>query len=206
MNTKDHILEVATSLFGKYGFSSVSIRDIAKEAQVNVAAVNYHFQNKKLLLEEVFIYSYEWLEKQIDHLASHEDITLKTLAHKTLLLYLDNKMKCLNTFRIFISEDLELFDDFFEHSTPGGPPGFNAFLKVLNREFDQSLPASQKEWAVRALFNYLCHTGIVMATMDIKNRLDRYPWMKKENIEIEISNMVESITLFLKNEQLKHQS
>ena len=52
-NTKTRILDVAEKLFGEKGFDSTSLRDITAEAQVNLAAVNYHFQSKESLIEAV---------------------------------------------------------------------------------------------------------------------------------------------------------
>ena len=56
--TKDRILEVAGNIFGQAGFKDTTIRRIAKDAGVNIAAVNYHFRDKEGLygavLEEVF--------------------------------------------------------------------------------------------------------------------------------------------------------
>ena len=55
-NTKDMILKVAAELFAKKGFVKTSIREICKEANVNVAAINYHFGNKENLYVKVLIY------------------------------------------------------------------------------------------------------------------------------------------------------
>ena len=51
--TKDRILDAAEKLFGTNGFESTSLRDITTSAQVNLAAVNYHFQTKDSLIEAV---------------------------------------------------------------------------------------------------------------------------------------------------------
>src|SRR4029079_13990117 len=40
-------------LFGEKGFDGTSLRDITAEAQVNLAAVNYHFQSKESLTDAV---------------------------------------------------------------------------------------------------------------------------------------------------------
>jgi len=57
-STKERILKSAGIIFGKKGFKNATIREIAKAAQVNIAAINYHFQGKEGLygavLEEVF--------------------------------------------------------------------------------------------------------------------------------------------------------
>lgn len=52
-NTKTRILNAAEKLFGEKGFDGTSLRDITTEAQVNLAAVNYHFQSKESLMDAV---------------------------------------------------------------------------------------------------------------------------------------------------------
>ena len=52
-DTKSRILDAAEKLFGLNGFDATSLRDITAEAQVNLAAVNYHFQSKDSLIDAV---------------------------------------------------------------------------------------------------------------------------------------------------------
>lgn len=52
--TRNDILAAAERLFAHRGFRGVPIRDITAEADVNVAAVNYHFGSKDELLLEIF--------------------------------------------------------------------------------------------------------------------------------------------------------
>lgn len=52
-DTKSRILDAAEKLFGMNGFEATSLRDITAEAQVNLAAVNYHFQSKESLIDAV---------------------------------------------------------------------------------------------------------------------------------------------------------
>lgn len=56
--TKERILKSAGIIFGKKGFKDATIRGIAKDALVNIAAINYHFRDKEGLygavLEDVF--------------------------------------------------------------------------------------------------------------------------------------------------------
>jgi AcrR family transcriptional regulator len=53
--TKDRLLDAAEFLFAEKGFEDVSIRELAATAEVNVAAVNYHFQGKENLFHEVIL-------------------------------------------------------------------------------------------------------------------------------------------------------
>jgi AcrR family transcriptional regulator len=52
--TKQRILNAAEFLFAREGYNGTSLRAITSKAQVNLAAVNYHFGSKKALLEDVF--------------------------------------------------------------------------------------------------------------------------------------------------------
>ena len=53
VDTKTKILDAAEKLFGSKGFDATSLRDITAEAEVNLAAVNYHFQTKESLIDAV---------------------------------------------------------------------------------------------------------------------------------------------------------
>jgi len=52
-NTRDHILDRTIFLIGKKGTTDVPVREIAREAGVNVAAVNYYFSSKEQMYEQM---------------------------------------------------------------------------------------------------------------------------------------------------------
>jgi AcrR family transcriptional regulator len=52
--TVERILDAAEQLFAEKGFAETSLRVITGRAQVNLAAVNYHFGSKKSLIQAVF--------------------------------------------------------------------------------------------------------------------------------------------------------
>ncbi len=52
--TREQILDTAERLFAERGIDGVSIRTITAEAQVNLAAIHYHFGSKEALVREVF--------------------------------------------------------------------------------------------------------------------------------------------------------
>ncbi|MCP4091850.1 MAG: TetR/AcrR family transcriptional regulator [Planctomycetes bacterium] len=52
-DTKQRILDAAQTLFAERGFPATSLREITKLADVNLAAVNYHFGSKDGLLKEL---------------------------------------------------------------------------------------------------------------------------------------------------------
>lgn len=53
-STKDRILGAAEELFALHGFAGTSLRLVTSHADVNIAAVNYHFGSKENLVNEVF--------------------------------------------------------------------------------------------------------------------------------------------------------
>jgi AcrR family transcriptional regulator len=52
-DTRRRILDAAERLFAREGFEATSLRQITAAARVNLAAVNYHFGSKDVLIREV---------------------------------------------------------------------------------------------------------------------------------------------------------
>src|ERR1700735_1149131 len=53
--TRHAILDAAERLYADRGFADVTLRDIVAAANVNLAAVNYHFGSKDELIAELFV-------------------------------------------------------------------------------------------------------------------------------------------------------
>jgi len=53
-DTKQRILDCAERLFGEHGFADTSMRQITTAADVNLAAIHYHFGSKEFLIQTVF--------------------------------------------------------------------------------------------------------------------------------------------------------
>ncbi len=67
-DTRMRLLDTAVRLFGGRGFAAVSIRDIAQEASVNLAAVNYHFSSKEKLWQEALRHSLRFVGPMLEDL------------------------------------------------------------------------------------------------------------------------------------------
>jgi AcrR family transcriptional regulator len=52
-NTRQKILDAAEKLFARHGFESTSLRSIIASANVNLAAIHYHFRSKEGLIRAV---------------------------------------------------------------------------------------------------------------------------------------------------------
>ncbi len=64
-NGKNRLILVAMRLFAERGFDGVTVRDIAKDAEVSVGLINHHFESKEGLREAVDRYFLETTSKAI---------------------------------------------------------------------------------------------------------------------------------------------
>lgn len=62
------ILNVAERLFAEEGFDGTSVRDIAKNANVNVAMISYYFGSKEKLLEALVLDRIETTKLRLENL------------------------------------------------------------------------------------------------------------------------------------------
>jgi len=90
------ILQVAEKLFAEKGFDGTSIRDIAKEAKINIAMVSYYFGSKEQLLESIILNRITDIKLQLDILTL-EDLDPLQKINKLIELYIDkiNSNRCI---------------------------------------------------------------------------------------------------------------
>ena len=48
-NTRGRLLAAAREVFSEHGFQRATVREICRRAEVNLAAVNYHFNGREAL-------------------------------------------------------------------------------------------------------------------------------------------------------------
>lgn len=85
-NSKDKILKSAAKLFAQKGFDGVSIREICKDADVNICMVSYYFGGKQELYQGIiddlidrqtkYANTFLDLNKHPSELTKHEQINL----------------------------------------------------------------------------------------------------------------------------------
>ena len=76
--TKDRILDTAERLFAARGYRGTSIKQLAREANVNQAAVNYHFGSKAGLMDKV-------IERRADPLNRQRETGLDAVRQRAAL-------------------------------------------------------------------------------------------------------------------------
>src|SRR6218665_519936 len=90
------ILQVAEKLFAEKGFDGTSIRNISKEAKINIAMVSYYFGSKEKMLESLIYFRISDLKMQLENLYQ-EAIEPMEKINKLIELYITriNKNKCI---------------------------------------------------------------------------------------------------------------
>ena len=77
LSTEDKILLAASKVFTEKGFSGARTRDIAEEAGINLALLNYYFRTKEKLFEQVMKVKIVLLFGQIIPIVTNEQTTLE---------------------------------------------------------------------------------------------------------------------------------
>lgn len=95
MSTENKIIEAAKFIFMKKGYAGTRTRDIAEEADINLALLNYHFGSKENLFKIVIEQKFEELFGVMQPILSNSEITLKekaaTLTETYSQLLLENE-------------------------------------------------------------------------------------------------------------------
>lgn len=114
-DTKARILDAAEDIFIEYGFEAMSLRQITSRADVNLAAVNYHFGSKEALIHAM-------LSRRLDRLNEER---LKLLERFDAVL--GERLTCEHVLGAMFIPALRLSRD--------PQAGGRAFLKLLGRAY-----------------------------------------------------------------------
>ena len=103
LSKKDKIIDGTLRLIAKRNTLDITVREIAKEAKVNVAAINYYFSSKEQLFLEVNRLFMENFESAIKILDGDDDND-ETKLEKWLLEIIDYSMHYPGMFNILIEK------------------------------------------------------------------------------------------------------
>lgn len=98
-----NILHTAERLFAEKGFDGTSIRDIAKEANVNIAMISYYFGSKEKMLEALMFSRMAGLKEQLLSLAN-ENLTPLEKIEKLIEIYVGRICKNRGIYKIMYFE------------------------------------------------------------------------------------------------------
>lgn len=88
-STEQKILLAARKVFTAKGYAATRTRDIAEEAGINLALLNYYFRSKDKLFEEVMREKITLLFGIVKPVLFDEDLSLEEKIEKAIALYID---------------------------------------------------------------------------------------------------------------------
>jgi AcrR family transcriptional regulator len=120
------IIDAAEKLFALKGFEGASVRDIAHEADINVAMISYYFGSKEKLMEAIFEARTQNIRLKVENLLQD---TGKTPLEKVYTLIDDYVEKFMNQQRF---HRIMMREQIMENNTPVAAYIFE--LKKKNQE------------------------------------------------------------------------
>lgn len=200
-NSKQKILNTALKLFANKGFDGVSIREICKEAGVNLCMVSYYFGGKKELYEGII---QNLIEQQIVYAKTFMDfdIDLSKVSKKEkvelLFLMLD---KFIEFFYSHISNDLMTLL-VKEHQNPDfsiDPPVLRCLRKLLSGIFDKQ---ENDRWVIYKTLSILSLVNSPCVFKGFSLRLLGQEEFVQEDIKIIKDNVKTYINALLKEAKI----
>jgi len=156
-DTKSRILDSAEKLFGMNCFDATSLRDITTAADVNLAAINYHFQSKDSLIDAIVARRIEPVNKTrfelLDAAGPHPTVEqiLTAFMAPVMQVKVDAVVPLIG--RILSNPELFVERVFHTHLAPVSQRFVEALCKTL-----PDLPPSEILWRLHFSVGVLTHT------------------------------------------------
>lgn len=197
IDTKVKIMQVARVFFAEKGFEGTSIRDIAKAADVNVASVNYHFNNKENLFAELLRMGYNECSENMKDFYQKSDPSVEEMLVHLFYYFLDKSHDLRAHFKMMMSSQhspkmvLES-----EGSDYVGPPGGEFVIAAIQKEVGQAFSEKDLHWALKSLFSHVVHTCIMY---DCCFKTNDIPYSSVEDLEENIRRLSQVVINDLKS-------
>src|SRR6478736_7225969 len=89
ISTENKIKQAARIVFTKKGYAATKTRDIAEEAGINLALLNYYFRSKEKLFELIMLESMETFLRSIKLVLHNEETDLYEKMDSLVEFYID---------------------------------------------------------------------------------------------------------------------
>ena len=89
ISTEEKIKEAARKLFTQKGYDAVKTRDIAAEAGINLALLNYYFRSKEKLFDLIMMENFKQFIHGISINVSDEKISIEEKIETVVVAYID---------------------------------------------------------------------------------------------------------------------
>lgn len=89
LSTEEKIISAARKLFTQKGYDATKTRDIANEAGINLALLNYYFRSKEKLFEMIMEENMGQFMMVISHIVNNESTTREEKTEQLVSNYID---------------------------------------------------------------------------------------------------------------------
>jgi AcrR family transcriptional regulator len=89
LNTEEKIKQAARTVFHRKGFAATRTRDIAEEAGINLALLNYYFRSKEKLFDLIMLETMQGFLKNIATIFVDEQSNLEQKIEQIVSAYID---------------------------------------------------------------------------------------------------------------------
>ncbi len=135
ITTEEKIKEAARRIFQQKGFAGTRTRDIAEEAGINLALLNYYYRSKEKLFEIVMEESLKQLFSRIQWVLNNESTSLSEKIDTVVNLYID-LLKENPNIPLFILGEVQANPDKFRKKV-GVPDAFMPQIAVVRQIGEQ---------------------------------------------------------------------
>lgn len=192
LDTKERIVLAARKLFALKGYEGASVRDIAKDAGVNIAALNYHFQGKLNLFHQVIDQVFDETSQQVrDHRSAYPDEKVADLAVWIFGHFLEDSDMLRAMFKMMLSEEGWGEEaDCEGDEEPYGPPGGRALAEAIVAELKHPVPEPDMYWAVKMIFSNVVHMALMYSNHFVKLPPEDCEYHDRKTLENDIRRLV----------------
>jgi AcrR family transcriptional regulator len=166
LTTRERIINATLDIISAEGFQNVTVRKIAEKADVNVAAVNYHFGSKDAVIDETLK---QFTDKLIDCFRILEsDENPQTKLHDFLFKYTSVIHQYPDIMRIFIINAIINYENEMMYAQFMKDKGFRlvkkTFMEWFPDEDDAQLSIRVLQFMGLAIFPFLIESKLKEAS------------------------------------------
>lgn len=200
--TKEVIMEVACDLFSKFGFEGTSVRDIAQQSDVNIAAINYHFGSKHNLYWAILERKQNWLDQGIQQLAeSTNDVAELTV--KAYQFLMQDQAAVRTNMKMLLTDGVPEPDGELAKSMSEtvGPPGTQHFLKVIRAQIKEDVSEGTLMWGVKCIFSGLIHWATICSSCKFELMKEKMPELEGDYVEKVLYHQTKAILDYMERKK-----
>lgn len=171
-STREKIIIHAIECLNERGIHGLTVREVAKRAQVNIAAINYYFGDKNKLLEEIFArtLAHAFADEEAHQVLEADATSFESKFRQFLVHLLEGAIRYpgivrAHLYNCFLNENYDLpaikqFNEFF----------MNLVSKIKN--ISPSLPSRKLKLKVMAILGATLFCGLFPAAFAQASDLD----------------------------------